>query len=231
MFKKIIEIIKLPRVKIVFVDDDKTGELKELYHHFTRRHSKYFIFRNKTIGVMLYKLPKSVEEYENMITGKNSVSYYTRRCTKLGYYTKYFKQKEFIDDIYAINTSTDERQGYKMTDAYLNKPEIEKEKKCIDYIGVFNKEDTLVGYIRLIKTKNVYVVGKLLGHNDYLKDNIMYLLLHDLTEDLIKKNAKNDYVQYFMYDTYFGGTDGLRLFKKRNCFVPYRVKWKYEKQN
>ena len=230
MLKKILEVLRLPRVKILFVDNDNTGELKDLYHHFTKRHSKYFIFKNKTIGVMLYKLPKSLEEYENKIGGKNSVSYYSRRCKKMGYYTKYFNQKDFLDDIYNINTSITERQGHKMSDAYLNKPKIESKKKFVDYIGVFNKDDILVGYIRLIKTKNLFVIGKLLGHNDYLKDNIMYLLLNELTKDLIEKNKNNDLEQYFMYDTYFGGTNGLRLFKKRNCFEPYRVKWKYEKE-
>lgn len=231
MLSKIIEIIKLPKIKLTFVDDDPTLELKELYHHFTKRHPKYIIIRNKTIGVMLYKLPKNVEEYNKNITGKNSTGYFSRRCMKLGYYTKYFEQNEYTDEIYNINTSVKERQGRKMSEQYLKNVEKEEKKNCVSYFGVFTKDNLLVGYIRLIRTKNIYIISKLLGHKENLNDNIMYLLLHDLTIDLIKKGENLDYCQYFMYDTYFGGSQGIKLFKKRNCFTPYRVKWQYEKQN
>ena len=228
MINKVLAIMKLPRIKIKFVDDDKTGELNEIYHYFVKRHPKYKIFRNKTLGVMLYQLPKDVEEYEKKISGKNSVSYYTRRCKKMGYYTKYFIQGDYLDELYAINTSTTERQGRKMSQSYLEKPTKEEEKDCMAYIGVFNDKDLLVGYIKLVKTEHLYVIAKILDHRDYLNDNIMYLLMHDLTVDLIEKGKENDKEQYLMYDTYFGGTEGIKLFKKRNCFVPYRVKWIYE---
>lgn len=230
MFSKIIEIIKLPKIKLTFVDDDPTLELKELYHYFTKRHPKYKVIRNKTLGVMLYKLPKAVEDYDKKISGKNSTSYYTRRCKKMGYTTKYFNQSEYLEEIYNINTSSIERQGRKMSEQYFKKVEVESPKKCIEYFGVFTKENVLVGYIRLIKTKYVFIISKLLGHKEYMNDNIMYLLLHDLTIDLINKGIKLDYNQYFMYDTYFGGGSGIKLYKKRNCFIPYKVKWKYEKQ-
>lgn len=228
MISKILSILKLPHIKIKFVDDDNTGELKKIYSYFVKRHPKYKIFKNKTLGVMLYKLPKNIEEYDKKISGKNSVSYYTRRCKKMGYYTKYFKQADYLDEIFAINTSTSERQGRKMSQSYLQKPVSEEEKKCISYIGVFTEKKLLVGYIRLVKTDNLFVIAKLLGHKDYLNDNIMYLLLHDLIVDLIENGKDNNLEQYLMYDTYFGGTEGIKLFKKRNCFLPYRVKWVYE---
>ena len=86
-----MEIFKFPKLKIKFIDNDKTGEIRELYLYFNKRHPKYKIIKNKTIGAMIYQLPKDVQEYESKISGKNSVSYYTRRCTKMGYYTKIFK--------------------------------------------------------------------------------------------------------------------------------------------
>ena len=126
MFNKIKEIMKLPKINVKFVDDDETGELKKIYKSFVKRHPKYKVFRNKTIGVMLYKLPKLIEDYEKNISGKNGVGYYTRRCKKNGYYTKEFKQSDYIEEIYNINTSTTERQGHKMSEAYLKKPRKEK---------------------------------------------------------------------------------------------------------
>lgn len=228
MIKKIVEIFKLPRIRIKFVDNDNTGELEKVYYYFVKRHPKYKVFKNKTVGVMLYKLPKNIEDYEKKIRGKNSVSYFSRRCKKRGYYTKYFKQGDYLNEIYSINTSATERQGRKMSQSYLKKPIKEEEKDCISYFGVFTNEDLLVGYIKLVKTEHLHNISKILGHKNYLNDNIMYLLIHDLTIDLIEKGKENELEQYLMYDTYFGGSDGIRMFKKRNCFIPYRVRWIYE---
>ena len=47
------------------------------------------------------------------------------------------------------------------------------------------------------------------------------------TKSIIDNNKNNDYQVYFMYDTFFGGTDGIKLYKKRHQFKPYKVKWKY----
>lgn len=71
------------------------------------------------------------------------------------------------------------------------------------------------------------MIGKILGHNEYLKNNIMHMLLHDLIIDLIEKNKCIEEKIYIMYDTYFGASEGLKLYKKKHCFTPYRVKWKY----
>lgn len=227
--KTLKEIMSLPKLKITILDYDKTGEVRDLYLYFNKRHKKYKIIKNKTIGVMLYKLPKNVEDYEKEITGKNSVGYYSRRCKKFGYYTKYFDQAKHLEELYEINTSSSERQGHKMSEQYLEKVQPEEKKDCIKYFGVFNSEDKLVGYIRLIITPYLYIISKLLGHKEHLDNNIMYLLLHDLTVDLINNGVEEDYEQYFMYDTYFGGSEGIKLYKKRNCFKPFKVKWVYKK--
>ena len=36
---------------------------------------------------------------------------------------------------------------------------------------------------------------------------------------------------YIMYDTYFGASEGLKLYKKKHCFEPYIVKWRYIEKN
>lgn len=221
------EILTLPKQKIEIVDNDKTGEVKELYEYFNKRHPKYKIIRNKTIGVMLFNIPKTIEEYEKQISGKNSVMYYTRRCTKLGYYTDYFVKNDYLDDMYEINTSSDNRQGRSMSKQYLEEVPREDEKSAVSYFGVFTSDKKLVGYIRVINTPNLYVVSQLLGHDKYQDDNIMYLILHDLIVSLIEKNEDNDKEVYLMYDTYFGGSQGIKLYKKRHAFKPYKVKWKY----
>ena len=51
----------------------------------------------------------------------------------------------------------------------------------------------------------------------------MYLLCTE-TVKVLFNNYKN--CNYLMYDTFFGATDGLKLFKKRIGFEPYKVSWK-----
>ena len=75
MFNKlkiVKQIVSLPKVKIDIIDTDKTGEINELYKYFTKPHPKYKIFKNKTLGVMLFEIPKNLDDYEKQITGKNS---------------------------------------------------------------------------------------------------------------------------------------------------------------
>lgn len=144
MIKKIKQIISLPKLKIEFINKNNDDEIFELYKYFVKRHKKYKIIKNKTIGVMLYEIPKTIEKYENDISGKNGVGYFSRRCKKMGYYTAYFKQQEYLDDLYDINTSAEMRQGKKMTEQYLSKVEPEKEKESVKWFGIFNDENKLV---------------------------------------------------------------------------------------
>lgn len=225
--KMIREMLSLPKIKIDIIDNDLSGEVNNLYHYFTKPHPKYKIFRNKTMVIMLFEIPKTVENYEKQITGKNSVKYFSRRCSKLGYYTDYFIKNEHLDEMYVINTSSEVRQGRTMSKNYLEKVPEEEQKDSVSYFGVFTSDNKLVGYIRLVKTPKLYVIYQLLGHHDYQNDNIMYLIVHDLIISLINENKDKDYSVYLMYDTYFGGGDGIKLYKKRHQFKPYKVKWNY----
>ena len=228
--KLIKEILTLPKVTIEIIDNDTSGEVEDLYKYFSKRHPKYKIIRNKTLGVMLFNIPKTKEEYESKISGKNSVMYYSRRCTKLGYYTDYFIKNKHLDDMYDINVSSDNRQGRSMSKQYLEEVPKEEKKEAVSYFGAFTSDKKLVGYIRIINTPNLYVISQLLGHDKYQNDNIMYLILHDLIISLIEKNKDNNKEVYLMYDTYFGGSQGIKLYKKRHAFKPYKVKWKYSNE-
>ena len=139
----------------------------------------------------------------------------------------YFEQAEHLKELYEINTSSEERQGRRMTEHYLEEVTEEEKKEYIKWYGVFNKENLLLGYIKLIATPKFYNMTGILGHSEYLKDNIMHLMLHDLMIELIKENENNESDVYIMYDTYFGASEGIKLYKKKHCFTPYKVKWKY----
>jgi hypothetical protein len=144
MLDKIIEIIKLPKIKVEIINNNSDAEILKIYKYFTKPHSKIPFIRNKTIGVMLYQLPQNIEEYEKKIAGKNGVSYFSRRCKKNGYYTKYFNQPDYLKQLYNINTSAEFRQGSKMSEHYLSEVQPEKDNNFSKWYGVFDINNVLV---------------------------------------------------------------------------------------
>ena len=75
----------------------------------------------------------------------------------------------------------------------------------------------LYGYIRLVRYKDLALYSQILGHGDYLRDGIMYLL-HRYVSGRVW-----DEVKYIMYGAHVSGTDGLKMWKKRMRFEPYNV--------
>ena len=53
----------------------------------------------------------------------------------------------------------------------------------------------------------------------YNRDGVMYFLLKEIVCSLIEEGQ----VDYLMYDMLLGGRAGLREFKRRAGFAPYRV--------
>jgi len=64
----------------------------------------------------------------------------------------------------------------------------------------------------------------LLGHKKFLNDGIMYLMLVELNKLIFNEYKKSGY-KYIRYDTFFGASDGLKMFKQKLGFKPYKVKW------
>ena len=44
----------------------------------------------------------------------------------------------------------------------------------------------------------------------------------------VEKIYNRLYSDYLMYDTFFGASEGLKKFKEKLGFQPYKVKWKWE---
>jgi len=221
--KVIKEILKLPRVQINL----GRGKLcYDRYKYFSKPHSKYKIFKHKTIGVALIDLNlfKNYDDYLNHVNGKNSAAYFRRKAVRGGYKVELIDRNKYIDDIYEINTSTLYRQGKKMKEGYLKKKKSYKEETNFKYFGVI-KDNKLYAYCWAIYCGEVVILNTLLGHNKYLKDGIMYLLITEIVKDAINLNYS-----FVMYDTFFGASDGLKFFKNKFLFKPYKVKWSYENE-
>lgn len=220
-FKQLLTLLKLEK-KTLNLGTSSKG--KEFYSSFTERHPKYFMFRRKTQGVALIcfsDYDRDFSKYYASINGKNSAAYYSRKASGRGYVCQRINPNDYVDDIYEINVSKKERQGREMSGSYSEK----KTSYCSDPnfypYGIISSSGKLVSYTWMYKLGEVAVVNTLLGHGDLLNDGIMYLMISDIVKEMMNDRAIN----FVMYDTYFGALPGLKMFKNKLGFKPYRVKW------
>ena len=85
----------------------------------------------------------------------------------------------------------------------------------------------LVSYCNIAFYGEFVLVVALLGHKKYLNDGIMYLMMIEVNKILFEEYKPKGY-KYVMYDTFFGASKGLKNFKKKLGYKPYRVKWEWE---
>jgi hypothetical protein len=221
--KEILTLIfKSPEVEINLSRENPLSE--KYYKYFTRPHDTIKIIKNKVHGMALLEVAKfrSSNDYINSVNGKNSAAYYTRKAERVGYKFEEIDPYKLKEEIFEINTSASERQNRKMSESYLNKDYNYPIDDYNSYYGVF-KEGKLVAYIWLSRMGEVTVVMRILGHNDFLKDGIMYFLTVNAVTTLINAQKKE---KYLLYDSFLGNTKGLELFKTRLGFSPFHVKWR-----
>jgi len=230
-FHIIKEMLKLKKVEISFKNytEDSFKEYKEKYSYFTKPH-RFKIIRNKTIGVALIELDlyENFDEYYKSINGKNSTAYYARKALRRGYKFVEIDRNNYIDDIYEINISSPVRQGRKMSESYLKRVTYYENKSNYRYFGVIDKEGKLRSYCNIGFFGEFVLVNTLLGHKKFLNDGIMYLMMVELNKLIFNEYKAKGY-KYIMYDTFFGASEGLKKFKIKLGYIPYKVKWKWEK--
>jgi len=148
------------------------------------------------------------------------------RAERRGYVFGTANMRNYADDMYAINTSMEERQGRRMAEPYwtgptdTRLPDFDCERHCIIRYGVFNPEgDRLLAYLELYRSNSLRLVSRVLGHGDYLEDEIMWLLFRGTIL------AQHVYGGQVVYNRHDSGTDGLRWFKERVGFQSMRVAW------
>lgn len=220
-------IFKMPKVIINIKAPNDKDNLKSIsvYEHFTKPH-RFKIIKNKTLGVALIDMHnyENFQSYYESINGKNSAAYYSRKAKKRGYIFAEINQNSYVDDIHEINISAPERQGRIMSSSYLEKQICFKQEENYRYFGVLNKSNKLVSYMNIGNYGDFYIINRLLGHKDFLNDGIMYLMIVEAIQIMFEGYVKGE-GRFVMYDTFFGANEGLKLFKTKLGFKPYRVKW------
>jgi hypothetical protein len=213
---------KMPKKEIVLSDDKRA---KAMIAYFNKRSRKFMGIRRLSTAVALIDLSAYAcfEDYRFSIRGKNSADYFKRRCEKKDYHFKSIDRNDYIDEIHAINNSLEERCGAKMGSAYSKKIQHYENENILAY-GVFTG-DKLVAYADLSISNELVKINRILGHGEYLTDNIVYLLMFSIIEELVIL-SKTSEIKYFMYDSFWGNPRGLVLFKNRFKFLAYNINWK-----
>jgi hypothetical protein len=202
------------------------GQNPEILPLFTRMHPKYRVFAAKEWGVALLFVP---DEFAIYLRGKarNVVRTNRNRARRSGFLFSAIDPLARLDDILSINTSTESRQGKPMLKEYSDRDAL----KCYfagkqqDTYGVVDASGTVVAYCYVPVLGDVSVVSRVLGHTHFLEYGIMYLLLSELVREMSERKAAVGKPDWIMYDTCFGNLPGLRYFKDRMGFRPFRVKW------
>jgi hypothetical protein len=188
---------------------------------FNRRYLRKGFIKNKQFNIAIIDLSefKSEGDYIQSVKGKNSADYFSRRCEKMGYTFESFDPNDEIEQIYNINSSSQERQGKSMAASYLEKVLTWPNESGNTWYGIFDPEGILVAYLWTIELNEMTLLNRILGHQEHLKNNIMYLLLTKyITNAIVDRKAK-----YVMYDTFGKFQNGLVMYKKRIGFKPYTV--------
>ncbi len=115
---------------------------------------------------------------------------------------------------------------------YLERQIVEESFLATDAIpAIVDADGRVRAYVDLITAGEVAIMSRILGHAQHLSNGIMYLLVESIVDYLIAQKNKRGLPLWLMYDTFglrsaFGGRgEGIRYFKQRLGFRPYRVRW------
>lgn len=212
-------------------DEACTSLADQLYDKFTAPHKKHPEYGAYQQGCSILVLPPTFDEY-----WEGAAGYATRRkvrkALKEGYTFETIDRDRYLDDIFAINTSMEERQGRAMTESYRTKPDPFGPLPAygcphhqIRTYGVL-KDGHLVAYTWLYQVGDMCLFSTILGHGEHLNAGVMYLLIAETLRDVIETAG----TRYAMYNMHISGTEGLRFFKEQMGFAPYWVDWQRDQE-
>lgn len=219
--RKIIQLINLPVAKLCFHEYIDPDDIRLTYRAFTRPHPRFRLIRAKTMGAALIDLGGFADRqaYLAQIKAKNHGGHHAKRARNKGYRFVDIDRNDYVDDIHAINTSLDSRQGRPMDERYTARREAFDTLAHFRYHGILDPDGKLVAYATLGIYGNFAAFSQMLGVRN--NDGIMHLLLVEAISRLIDEKQ----LHYIMYDTFFGAQPGLRTFKTILGFQPYRARY------
>lgn len=214
-------IVRMPTAKLVFQVARNPDTAERIFKHFTKRHPRFLLIRNKTLGTALVDLRRFRlrDNYLDSIKGRNSAEHHARRARARGYQVVEIDRNDYIDDIHHINTSIQVRQGKTMDTSYLHKRQHYVAERNYNYYGTIDRSGRLVAYGEVGIWGNFAAFNRIIGVRN--NDGIMHLLVSDIICRLIDGGE----MEYLMYDTYFGASEGLKSFKTALGFSPHHAQY------
>jgi hypothetical protein len=220
-YATLLQLLRLPVARLQFHAQIDPDAMRAAYRYFTKPHPRYKLIRNKTLGAALLDLSvfDTRDKYLAHIRGKNCGAHHAQRARARGYRFAEIERNTYIDDIYAINTSLEQRQGRPMDAQYLVKVTHFERERHYRYYGILNPDGKLMAYANVGLFGNFAAFSQLIGLRN--NDGIMHLLIVEVVNEMIAQPR----IRYLMYDTMFGAPPGMQLFKNILGFRPFRAKY------
>lgn len=224
---------QLPELTIGFLrgdsDDPACTSLPDRFHtRSVAPHKRLPDMGAYEWGVSILEIPERFDDWWESPTS-NYMRRRVRRAQRQGYEHAEIDRRDYVDDIFAINTSMEERQGRPMKQAYLEKrsygrlPDFSCPRHQLKTYGV-QRDGTLYAYTWMYQVGEMCVFSTILGHGDHLEAGIMSLLIVESLRDIVPQAG----TRYAMYNLHGSGGDGLRYFKEKLGFASYRVHWELD---
>ncbi len=208
-----------------WIDLDVKGEdAKEIYEQLFKIKVKGEDYIDRQRNLALMAIPKSFEEYMKGKT-KQALRTNVNKAIKKGFECRFFNGEEYLDDIMDINCSADARGGRLMESRYTDLRQVEKFLLSQPIMfGAFTHDGKLIAYIQLLQVNSLLVTNKILGHNDFLNDGVMYFIVAQLVYGVIENQRD---ITHIMYAHYLVGRRhaGYTYFKERCGFKGTNVRF------
>jgi hypothetical protein len=159
--------------------------------------------------------------FHDALGKKTREGYY--KCERDGFKFKPMDEEERnarLDELFAINTSTMERQGGRMKETYLQYPKERKHNPCplhfVKTYCAFAPEGTWIGYADMLFCGEWISAQHFLGHKQYQiafkRGTFMINLWFCMVKDIMENHTQVRYIQYHLMHV---GKPGLDEWKRR----------------
>jgi hypothetical protein len=216
------EVLTSEKVSIAMYGGPEVGAT---FRRFTAPHRLVPFLQRKSWGAALLCVPEAPELYL-VGSGYELVRRKRKKALRAGYAFRRVSATEHAHEMLAINRSAGQRQGKSMHPQYLDQAAVMSFCESIrEVYGVFDGSGRMVAYAHAPMLGDVFCFSRLLGDARTLDDGTMYLLITEVVLDKMRLRGVPGAPLWAMYDMYWGGRAGLREFKRRLGFRPYRVTW------
>lgn len=180
-------------------------------------------------ALSVVQFPASGDEYARK-TCSRVAPYNARLAARRGYFHAIIDRADWEDDLFALRSSQQIRQGRAMPPAYMRWQPYPSDRWpdpfCMRHLDVFHgvigADGHLTGYVHLVQCGEITRVNTILGHWNNLSDGVMWLLVLEAFKWHIDQCAS----RFGLYYTHLSGQgQGLRYFKERFGMRPSRVTW------